>query len=82
MSDEKIKTDSPYYSWASEIMNIARVPQSCVTMRIAELLKANLGGWLDKLDWCSDCDPNDMGMCDSCERIDPSDYEPDYGPPY
>ena len=80
--NERIKTDSPYYKWANELMEIARTPQSCVDMRIAEKLKENLQHWLDQLDWCSDCDPSEAGLCDSCERIDPSDYEPDYGPPY
>ena len=60
----KITTDSPYYKWASEIMSVARVPQSCVTMRIAELLEANVGDWIDAIDWCDDCDQRCTDDCD------------------
>jgi hypothetical protein len=65
----KISTDSPYYDWAKEIMDIARVPQSCVTMRIAELLEANLPGWLDALDHCDGC----TNPCEDCDQKMPSE---------
>lgn len=62
----KIKTDSPYYEWAAELMEIARTPQSCVTMRIAEKLEENLPDWLDALKWCDDCE--ERHDCDDCDR--------------
>ena len=64
----KISTDSPYYEWASELMEIARTPQSCVTMRIAEKLAENLGDWIDAVKWCDECEEKCTGGCNHESR--------------
>ena len=62
----EIKTDSPYYKWASEIVAHVRVNKSFTSMRVVELLKANLGDWIDAVEWCDDCE--EIHNCDTCER--------------
>ena len=62
----KIKTDSPYYKWASEIVAHVRVHKSFTSMRVAELLEANLPDWLEALDYCDDCE--EIHNCETCDR--------------
>ena len=54
MSD-KLDVDSPYYEWASEILELVRTNHSFITMRVAEKLKSDLGD-IVKAGFCSDCD--------------------------
>ena len=55
MSD-KISTDSAYYQWASEIVQIMKANPSFTTMRVAEKLKADLEDSFVAENFCGDCD--------------------------
>ena len=62
----KITTDSPYYKWASEIVECVKNNYSFTTMRLAEKLEDELPDFLDKVGWCNSCE----------EKNEDSDREP------
>ena len=65
----KISTDSPYYKWASELIAHAKVNKSMTSLRVAELLEANLPDWLDALAYCDGC----TTPCEDCDQKMPSE---------
>ncbi len=56
MKPVAVKTDSSYYQWASEIVEVVRANSSFTTMRVAEKLKADLEGSFVAENFCCDCD--------------------------
>jgi len=62
----KITTDSPYYKWASEIVECVKTNYSFTTMRLAKKLEDELPDFLDKVGWCDDCD--EVHNCETCDR--------------
>lgn len=50
-----VKTDSPYYQLAADILAVAKARPSMTSMRVAEMLKAQLPDFVTQ-NFCGDCD--------------------------
>lgn len=62
-----IKTDSSYYQLACDILKVAKARPSMTSMRVAEMLKAQLPNFVVE-NFCGDCD--DVCNDNHCERRD------------
>jgi hypothetical protein len=54
-----VKTSSPYYQLAADVLGIARARPSMTTMRVAEMLVVELPAFVRE------------NFCDECERKEP-----------
>ena len=59
-----MKTNSPYYKWASELIAHVRIHNSMTSLRLAEKIEAELGDFLDEVGWCDECEW--YQNCDDC----------------
>ena len=50
-----VKTDSPYYHLAVDILEVAKARPSMTSMRVAELLKGELPNFVVE-NFCGECD--------------------------
>ena len=50
-----VKTNSPYYQLAADILGLARARPSMTTMRVAEMLAVELPAFVTE-NFCGDCD--------------------------
>lgn len=70
---KRITTDSPYYKYASELIQVVRANPSMTSRRLAEYLEETIGDFIDFIDWCSDCERMDH---DQCMEYCQDNYEP------